>query len=91
MSNAGEKKGKSQKRKKRDIPAALGVCPPSPGLDDFDVPGLVTESIQQSSQSSMCDGEMTTNTTLSIERKTLGSLFAGATLSNCVLNINVYK
>ena len=68
-----------------------GVSPPSPGLDDFDLPGVVTESIHQSSQSSMCDSEITTNTSLSIEMKMLGSLSAGATLSNCVLNINVYK
>ena len=51
----------------------------------------IVEVVQQSSQCSQGENSVTTNTAISVERKTAGSLFAGATLTNCVFNINVQK
>ena len=82
----------SAKKSKKSVSAAVGVCPDSLVQDisviGFD--GTVFESVQHCSQSSVCDDGITTNTAVSVQRRMTGSL-AGATFSNCTLNINVYK
>ncbi len=81
------------KRPKRDIPAALGVCPDSP-VHDVDLclgESAIVESIQHCSQSSIGEGGMTTNTAISVERRMNGALLSGASFTNCTVNINVYK
>ena len=51
----------------------------------------VCETFQQLSQSSTDDGSVTTQTAVSIQKKTMGSLLSGATLKNCTVNINMYR
>ncbi len=82
-----------QQKSHKSVSAALGMCPDSP-VQDINVIGFegsVFESVQQCSQSSVCEDGSTTNTSVSVQRRMTGSLLAGATFSNCTVNINVYK
>ena len=43
------------------------------------------------SQVSITQGGSVANTGVSLQRQNLGSLFAGATLNDCVIHINLHK
>ena len=57
----------------------------------LDADGCVTERIEQLSQSSQDNGNLMTNTAISIARKSTGSLFAGGSFHNCTFQISVQK
>ena len=73
---------------------ALGPLPQSSQVIEVsDVPGdfTVSETVMHSSQTSVSDGAVASNTAIGVEKKVQGSLFAGAVLKQCTINIHIPK